>query len=216
LGALPGTRYEEVLDAERRKPFWNARIYKHHAQSFARIRSILEEHKINPPARLLELGCGAGWMAAWFAEAGYRVVGTDVAQDELQLALQRVANPGVFGKKGAVVVEAPMEKVHQMSSEPFDAVYVHEALHQASDWRAVLESARHCLKEGGILIVASEPNILHQFVAWKVVRISGVREVAFSRRALLSNLKAAGFGSVQVYAPVRLNPLSFHWVCAQV
>ena len=215
LETLPGTSYEEILDGERRKPFWNSRIFQHHAGNFARLWKILEEHQVNPPARLLELGCGPGWMSAWFAEAGYSVVGTDVADDELQLARQRVTNSEIFGRSEIRFEETPMESVDQASLGLFDAVYVYEALHHANDWGAALAAARRCLKENGILIIASEPNILHQFIAWRVARISDVREVGFSRRALLKQLQSAGFSQVRVYAPSRFNPLSFHWICAR-
>src|SRR5690349_2799249 len=39
-----------------------------------------------PPARLLECGCGTGWLANFFAMAGYDVTATDVAADAVALA----------------------------------------------------------------------------------------------------------------------------------
>ena len=34
-----------------------------------------------PPARLLDLGCGAGWTSIFFARRGYEVVGVDISED---------------------------------------------------------------------------------------------------------------------------------------
>src|SRR5262245_25060871 len=39
-----------------------------------------------PPARILDLGCGTGWTSQFFARAGYRVVGCDVAPEMIRLA----------------------------------------------------------------------------------------------------------------------------------
>src|SRR5437763_1282830 len=39
-----------------------------------------------PPARVLECGCGTGWLAHLLARRGYEVVATDVAPDAIRLA----------------------------------------------------------------------------------------------------------------------------------
>ena len=44
-----------------------------------------------PPARLLDLGCGTGWTSAFFARRGYRVVGQDIAPDMIDYARQNKA-----------------------------------------------------------------------------------------------------------------------------
>src|SRR6516162_8855114 len=48
----------------------------------------------SPPARILECGCGTGWLSYFLAKTGYQVVATDVCQDAIQLAR---ANP-IFSK----------------------------------------------------------------------------------------------------------------------
>jgi len=39
-----------------------------------------------PPARVLECGCGTGWLSHFLARRGYDVVGTDVSTDAIRLA----------------------------------------------------------------------------------------------------------------------------------
>jgi SAM-dependent methyltransferase len=50
----------------------------------------------------------------------------------------------------------------------FDGVFVFEALHHAFDWRQAIQASFHCLKEGGWLVLANEPNLLHTYISYRV------------------------------------------------
>src|SRR5689334_17377984 len=39
-----------------------------------------------PPARVLDCGCGTGWLSYFLARRGYDVVGTDLSEDAIALA----------------------------------------------------------------------------------------------------------------------------------
>src|SRR5438045_590951 len=39
-----------------------------------------------PPARILDCGCGTGWLAYFLARRGYDIVATDVSPDAIALA----------------------------------------------------------------------------------------------------------------------------------
>ncbi len=41
-----------------------------------------------PPARLLDIGCGSGWIAAWLADQGYQVLGVDYSEAAIDRARQ--------------------------------------------------------------------------------------------------------------------------------
>src|SRR5687768_7316475 len=67
----PGAAVAEQLAGAARKPFYGvfgARLYM---RDYGRLVEALEAHGIRPPQRLLELGCGSGWMAEWLALNGY-------------------------------------------------------------------------------------------------------------------------------------------------
>src|SRR5262245_19051495 len=40
----------------------------------------------DPPARVLDLGCGTGWTSAFLARRGYDVLGVDIAPEMIRLA----------------------------------------------------------------------------------------------------------------------------------
>src|SRR3954471_11699398 len=63
-----------------------------------------------PPARVLDCGCGTGWLSYFLARRGYEVVGTDVSDAPIRLAH---ANP--MFRDGA----APSFLVEDSESLPF-------------------------------------------------------------------------------------------------
>ena len=108
-----------------------------------------------PPARVLECGCGTGWLAYFLARRGYDVVATDVAPDAIALAnahpVFREGNPPRF-------LVADSEAL-AFTSE-FDVVVFFDALHHSLDERRALAGAFRALRPGGICIVL-EPGRGH-------------------------------------------------------
>jgi SAM-dependent methyltransferase len=86
------------------------------------------------PARVLEIGCGAGDLACAVARLGYRIVAIDPkapAGDIFEsVSLEEFAGPG-----------------------PFDAVLANRALHHISDLTGALDKVARLLRPGGRLIV---------------------------------------------------------------
>src|SRR5215510_2972695 len=89
-----------------------------------------------PPARVLDCGCGTGWLSYFLAERGYDVVGTDVSADAIALA---ESHPLFREGKLPRFVVADTEAL-TFASE-FDAVVFFDALHHAIDETAALQSA---------------------------------------------------------------------------
>jgi len=110
-----------------------------------------------------------------------------------------------------------MESVHEVlqEQESFDGVVVFEALHHAFDWRRAMESAYLCLKAGGWLVLANEPNLLHTFISYRVARLSNTHEIGLSRKALTREMRRVGFKETRVFAPKPNNLVSPHWLAAR-
>ncbi len=108
-----------------------------------------------PPARILECGCGSGWLAYFLAKRGYNVVATDVAPDAIRLARM---NPTF--REGPrpefQVADSEDLKFH----EDFDVVVFFDSLHHSVDEFAALCSAYRALRPGGFC-VALEPGRGH-------------------------------------------------------
>src|SRR5262249_2961496 len=58
------------------KPFSDAACHRHLIRMGA-VMSLLPQ----PPATVLDLGCGTGWTSVFLAERGYEVTGVDISAD---------------------------------------------------------------------------------------------------------------------------------------
>lgn len=198
---LPGLPEEHFFDAEMRKPFLWGEGQERYLPKYLQISELLIDCGINPPARLLELGAGSGWAAELLALAGFDVVGTTIGPKDVEDAKRRLPALEAKGAAGSLEFRAaPMETVDEAVREldPFDAVFVFEALHHAFDWRAAIEASYRCLRPGGWLLLCDEPNWVHLFVSHRVARLSNTHEIGFTRRALRAQLRKAGFDRVVV------------------
>lgn len=96
--------------------------------------------------RILEVGCGTGWMVDRMRPFG-EVTGTDLSEGVLALAKQAIPDarfvPGDF-----MTVELP--------SEHYDVVVTMEVLAHVSDQAAFLERIAGLLKPGGTLMLTTQ------------------------------------------------------------
>lgn len=215
---LPGTTPATASTADLRKPFWDGPAMRRYMVSFMDLTCALERCHVHPPQRLLELGCGVGWMAEFLALMGFSVVGTTISPHDIMDAEKRAASLKLKGLSADLKFRmTPMESVAEATCdlEPFDAAFVFEALHHAFDWRKAIDSAFDCLKPGGWLLICNEPNWIHTFSSYRVARLSNTHEVGFLRRDLMDHLKQKGFQEVSILK----NSLHFrvkpHWIAAK-
>lgn len=216
--SLPGVTVAEVEAGEIRKPFWDSRMFGRYARHFERLLRCFEQVGVPPGSRLLELGCGGGWMAEFFALCGFSVVGTSLVRADIEVAQRRVAAVAAKGATSTLsFVVAPMETVDRFVPEAgsYDCVYVFEALHHAFDWRETLAAASRCLKPGGWFVLANEPNRLHTFTSYRVGRISNTHEIGLNRRELVRALHGCGFKNLRILQPRFDDFISAHWIAAQ-
>src|SRR4051812_35204769 len=92
-----------------------------------------------PPARVLEAGCGRGALAAALADLGYEVTGVDRNADMAAAA----------GERGVHVIHADVQDV----SGEYDVVLFTRALHHAENLDKVLAHAVTLLAPGGQVII---------------------------------------------------------------
>ena len=214
---LGGVSWEEFQAKELRKPFWDANAANKYLNSFVRLLRLFESLGLAPGRRVLEMGCGSGWMAEFFALTGYHIVAATIAQSDGPAVESRAAALRAKGvTSGFVFKPVPMEEVDQVVElNSFDAAYIHQALHHAHDWKAALRAAFRTLKPEGWLIIADEPNVLHTFTSYRMGKLSGTHEIGLSRREIIRCLRDAGYREVRAISPRfddRLHPL---WIVAR-
>ena len=196
LKERPGVELEVAMDQGRRKPFWFTKMGCTHLRDFVLLTESLMKLGIKPPAKLLELACGAGWAADLLSQMEFAVVGStispvDVEEGRLRPEAHRIRRM----KTKLEFVCVPMEDVHAATAHlgPFDAVYVYEALHHAYDWRKACEQAYACLKPGGWFLMCNEPNLMHTFVAYRYSQLSKSPEIGFSKSEVFTYMEQIGF-----------------------
>ncbi|MCE0484701.1 MAG: class I SAM-dependent methyltransferase [Methylacidiphilales bacterium] len=223
LQSIPGENAAAAIEREMRKPFWPSDApwlsgVGQYLNSFLFLLKCFSQAETKPPARLLELGCGSGWMAEFLALYGYDVVATNLASTELDIAQirARLLHEKKCGAK-LKIVSAAMESVGRETemNAPFDAVYVHEALHHAFDWKKVLKEVHRLLGPGGFFFICNEPNAAHTFICYRSAKILKTHEIGFHRSGLVQELKAAGFTEVTVIRPFFNNLVSPFWIRAK-
>jgi trans-aconitate methyltransferase len=139
---------------------------------------------LNPSAneRILDLGCGDGFLTRQIAESGATVVGVDSSPEMIAVAQQH----GVDARHAdgqALPFEAE-----------FDAVFSNAALHWMHDQDAVLRGVYRALKPGG------------RFVA----EFGGQGNIAAIRVALLAVLIARGISPEVIESNKFFHPQEYH------
>src|SRR5207247_1701771 len=83
-----------------------------------------------PPARVLECGCGTGWLTRILQKCGYQAVGIDVSDEAIRMARQN----RLLELPAAPEFEV-MDSERMTFDAEFDAVVFFESLHHSVDER---------------------------------------------------------------------------------
>jgi glycosyltransferase involved in cell wall biosynthesis/SAM-dependent methyltransferase len=215
--------YPRMLDAERSyylrtKPFYNLanKPDKHlgdgmdaethrHFTDFANMAMVLA---LPPGARILDVGCGSGWLSEYFARLGYEATGIDISDDLIRMARDRVGHVPYD-----VDHETPLRcrfLTKDIEREPlpekFDAVICYDSLHHFEDERTVFRHLTAMLDVGGFLFILEghKPSAgsLTEDELQDVMRRYGTLESPFSYEYLGSLLDEHGLAIVGNYVSV--------------
>lgn len=161
-----------------------------------------------PGARILDVGCGSGWLCEYFARFGYNVTGIDISPDLIELARERLRKLpyGADHETGT----AYRFLVHDIEAaaldETFAAIVCYDSLHHFADEHAVLKNLFAMLEYGGQLFVmegerpptgsATEEELRGVMAQYETL------ESPFAREYLLSLLRENGFVNVGDYLSV--------------
>lgn len=121
----------------------------------AKLRRTLDEVRLQPGQRLLEIGCGWGGLAEAAAqEFGARVTGVTLSREQLIWGQQRMQQAGL-----ADAVELRYQDYRDLparhAGEPFDAIVSIEMFEAVGReyWRGYFQTLRDCLKPGGLACI---------------------------------------------------------------
>lgn len=141
---------------------WNAELYdQKHAFVYQYGESVLELLGVQPGERILDLGCGTGYLTQQIADLGADVAGIDYSPEMIQKAKQ--SHPEVSFS----VADASRFSF----TEPFDAVFSNAALHWVKNHDAMMKCVYHSLKPGGRFVaeMGGKGNVQQLIAAIKQV-----------------------------------------------
>ncbi|MCP9915820.1 class I SAM-dependent methyltransferase [Cyanobium sp. ATX 6F1] len=176
---------------------WSQRIPSEEAFLLAPLAQLLPAAQgPQGPLRVLDLGCGNGWLSGWLAGRGFQVVGVDPSASGIAEA--RRAHPQL---RFEPLIATP-QLLETLGEAPFDLVVsleVVEHCYAPRDWAAAAFSA---LRPGGQLIVSTP---YHGYLKNLALAATGQLDAHFtalwdgghvkfwSRRSLGQLLVEAGF-----------------------
>ncbi len=187
-----------------------------HGYIWPAIRSFIPE---GAGLRIMDLGCGNGWVAGQLAQLGHRVSGIDPSRHGIALAAERY--PGVQFEELSVY-----DDLSVLGVASYDVVVSSEVIEHLYQPRVLLERASQLLVPDGVLIVTTP---FHGY--WKNLALSiankwddhftvgrdGGHIKFFSEKTLAAMLGEAGFGDLRFNNAGRLPGL---WksmvVCARM
>jgi SAM-dependent methyltransferase len=116
--------------------------------SHGRILAMMEGRS---PCRVLDVGCGPGWLAQALRDRGHHVVGVDM-----------VAYDGVDQRTDHFICADLDAGLPTDTGEPFDVVIAADVLEHVRDSERLLRDLVSRLADGGV-VLASVPNISHWY-----------------------------------------------------
>ena len=184
------------------------------------VRDVHDRLLADPPARVVDIACGAGWSSVAIARSypKVNVVGFDLDESSIELARRNASEAGLSDRIRFDVRDATDRILGQ---EPFaksaDLVTIFEALHDMSGPIEALRNVRGMLADGGSLIVMDErvgedftapANEVERFMyGWSILVClpGGMSQppaagtgTVMRPRVLRSYAEAAGFRKVEI------------------
>jgi len=139
------------------KSFWNGVFAK--GREYRKINVVLLDMMLakishgQQPGTCLDIGCGAGDLAAKLAEKGYAVTGADISDVALEKARALVEEKEISGKVRFVQFDAVRDDYATLPFQPFDLITCKDTIAFFNDLEIFFSSLKKVLKEDGHLLV---------------------------------------------------------------
>lgn len=160
-------------------------------------------------ARWLDVACGGGWFAHYLTKLGYEACGVDLAQDFVDLAIDRIALDTQISLSRSDLAKRFARVDLESEGLPnslgrFDAVVFESCVHHFYDPITAMRNAVASLKDDGIAIILEGENrrgpIRPEFL--KVMRETSTLERPYPRKLLIEAMQAAGLAHYEFVAPM--------------
>ena len=132
---------------------------------------------IDSGVRVLEVGCGCGTEALWFAQCGASVIGTDLNADRLNVAKER----SMYINKNIKPIDAEFlnQNIFDLSlplEGGFDLIWMEQAFHHIEPREILPEKINSILRPGGSIVI-SEANAYNPLLQLLLLKRRGLRTI---------------------------------------
>jgi SAM-dependent methyltransferase len=179
--------------------------------------------------RVLEVGCGPGFLTTWLVDHGALVTAFDVSAEMVSLARSSV------GDRATVIVADLDRPLSFAPCRSFDIIVASLVLHYVEDWEPVFQEFHRVLKPGGTVVFSTH----HPTMDWELAQGDyfattqvterwqkgrGEFEVTFWRRpltAMTHAITSSGFVIERLVEPRpapelrRLDPAAYELICTK-
>jgi 2-polyprenyl-3-methyl-5-hydroxy-6-metoxy-1,4-benzoquinol methylase len=167
-----------------------------HLSLFISIANVL--HSLSP-SKVIDIGCGPGWLSEYLARLGFDMTGIDFSEDFIEIAEKRKRQIPYFDK---LKLRYRVSDAHSIiSNQKYDCAILYSSLHHFDEPERVLKNIYDLLTEKGFLIIHEgerppkgsdgEKRLIDEMKKSKWL------ERPFFKEELLDMLKRAGFKSIE-------------------
>jgi SAM-dependent methyltransferase len=177
------------------------RLYKSEEKIFwFRVRNKIIGNAISaslsPHARILEVGCGTGFVSRYLKKIGYHVECAELFPDALQFCKEREAGDRYY----------QFNLLYQVFFEEFDGVCAFDVIEHINDDATVIKNLYTALKPGGTLIITVPADMR----LWSERDIQAEHKRRYSSWELKQKLEKNGFRVLKIsYFMTFLYPVLF-------
>lgn len=177
-------------------PFLDCFTLSHCAWRAGAIIAVLD---ITPGDRVLDFGCGNGWLCLWLNRCGVRVIGVDVSPTALDTARELLELDRFAGESAEAEFIVYDGKTLPLADASIDRITAVDAFHHVADWDGAFKELFRVLREGGRLGIvdvgekhASSPPAQFE------MRNFGILERDVRLEELLNSASKAGFSKCSI------------------
>jgi 2-polyprenyl-3-methyl-5-hydroxy-6-metoxy-1,4-benzoquinol methylase len=130
---------------------YDERLEGSHPAVVRRYQEIFDRYvlsRVPQGARVLDFGCGTGWLEALLPASGFNITGIDISEGMLRRARARF--PNVEFVQGDLYT-------HPFTGT-YDLVMEKAVLHHLLDWEALVDRMADLTKPGGVMFLGNEPS----------------------------------------------------------
>ena len=200
--------------------------YNHHSHAefrtlvlnFVNVLSLL---KLGGGKRILDVGCGSGWLTHYLIKLGYDAVGIDISPDMIEIARKRLSSAEQDGFNSRNVRETfivhNIEEAAFISDRPFDAIIFESSFHHFFNPIMALNNLSDTLVKDGLVVLIEGENRKGKLKEEYVEIMNRYRTIErpYSRFELEQIMTIAGFTCFEFFASINgwyspNDPISAH------